>query len=199
MSTLLAETKVYDKPPGNKDPGDFALSYRYSDGTWFGWISCREVMQLRLQLTDTDFWFVCGRGNHLAVVEFMDFVERALCIPSPGTTFQTSPKNTDLIFVTPDRFWMADEMRKNALTMFLRAAMVYVFQTGAKSVRKALESYEYSKSTGPALERFLLGFTKYTGPPLVKHGEHSSHITMGWNQQFGLRNTAYVRNLLVSP
>lgn len=214
MARLLDTLKMFSQSHSQSSPGGFATDVLCNSSDWEGypiqfwpgWTHCREVFQLQFTLDQEGFWYFLKRGELDAVIEFMTYIERMLGITADQeTTFQQAGKERRkiesgrLFFVTPSPFWKADDMRKNMLTLFLRVARIYANQDGERSFIKAMEEYEYTNKTKPALERFFLGFTKYVGPDLEPVDDDSTYISMGWFQQFAGLDSIEVKSLLKLP
>ena len=80
----------------------------------------------------------------------------------------TNLKNAS--WFAPADFWRRNAMRRSLFTILLRNGREY--QPRNKNVEEALYSQYYTSSTRPAIERFLNGFTWYSGS------------SSGWYQQF---------------
>jgi hypothetical protein len=183
-------------------PGSFAIDcYHdegYYSGIWPGWQTCREVMQLFFRTHHPGIWFSFPPEELNDVVHFMSWVELTLAIPYRSEIYRSN--HDDIVYIGVSDWWRSCEMRKNAFTMFLRCARSYATLTGSdKNYKNALLSYPYSRNTMPAIERFLLGFTRYTGAIPQKVSPSSGHINQGWNATFNGKDMDFARSLLVSP
>jgi hypothetical protein len=155
-------------------------------------------MQLQFKKNDRGIWYSFSPDLLEGIIECMTWIERS--VRSGDTIFHKTNPARPFFFVEPSSFWKECEMRKNAFTMFLRVAHNYASQSPEeRNIRKAIRSYPYSRDTQPAIERFLFGFTRYTGKQPAPSSHTSTYVKEGWHNTFGLKDAAFVKELLKAP
>ena len=89
------------------------------------------------------------------------------------------------MWINPSQFWKGCKMRKQLLSILLRAGSKY--DPDKDNYEEALYTQEYIKGTKSAVMRFLFGFTEYT------------QNVCGWERAFRAKTDSEIRKLLVCP
>lgn len=200
MSVWLEEIAEHPYAPSCVSNSSFAPLLCKS-GSWVGWHTCREVFQTNYSLDDPGFWYYEDYDSKNRFIECMNLFETMLGI-GQRTTFQACQTPTrldrDLWWVVPSPFWKQTTMHINILTLFIRVAHM---ATSARYpshrwLGQDLHAYEYTSTTLYAVERFLMGFTKYVGPEIT----HNNHLVKdGWYSFFKGKTKEEVDKMLVRP
>lgn len=159
-----------------------------------GWFYvCREEFHRAFTVRCPDILFVHGAGRTRNVTTFIDQVELRLKLKHRTEGGPTQNARVSWFTVAP--FWMAQPMRRSLFTILLRAGRSYTMKV--RDFEDALYSDGYLRDTQEAVERFLAGYTYYTGR------------TAGWHRAFGAGEdwwgyrervtTEGIRRLLISP
>lgn len=182
-------------PPGI---GHFATDSECS----LSWEKCREQFSHKFTEVLHGFYFchVAGEGYNVAafiakteeIVGFDDFLHSY----APSKFCKTD--NDSVLWIEPSRFWSKCEMRRQLLTILLRAGMNYNPTTN--NYEEALWSKDkmgnnYAMETQLAVMRFLFGFTQYVNDTSVVGFNYKT----GWWTTFKDRPEQAIRKLLVRP
>lgn len=148
--------------------------------TRFSWETCREITQKSFDRKAlTGIWFGHHPGEAEPIREFLDWAERLVGTDPPTRIHRTNLETVMRVEMAP--FWLEDEMRVSVFTLLLRTSKYFAqLKDGERSVRKAIESYTHARDTRDAIELFLLGANKYTGPPFKAAWPGASHVEDGW-------------------
>ena len=133
------------------------------------WETCREQFHEFIGSCPIRVFLFCHHPNkRYAVAAFMDKVEQMVKAPTRTVIGPTQLAKVSYIRISP--WWMKDDMRKSLLTILLRVGQYYDPKVG--NFEQTLCATRYSRQTLPAIQRFLKGYTWYTGD------------VIGWNNQF---------------
>lgn len=156
------------------------------------WMYCREYFQDCSQGIRRMF-FVTKRNRGRNIASFIDRVEAKLSLRQ-RTQFGPTQRN-NIIWIKIAPWWTTSSMRRSLFTALLRAGNAY--NLTQDNFSDALYSIKYTAETKYAVERFLSGYTTYTG------------TVRGWFNQFryGSGSPLFprkpspkkVRELLVKP
>jgi len=154
------------------------------------WTLCREEFQKQVG-TDRKFLFSAPPKKHKAMAAFFYKLETDLKLPVKTLFGMTQHPN--VMWISVSKWWAESSMRRSLFTALLRASVKY--NRLSKNFREALYSEQYLDETQQAVERFLSGYTQYTGN------------IVGWYSQFndgggwvnGRPNDKQLRKLLVKP
>lgn len=131
------------------------------------WITCRDNFQAD-PMNIKKFLFVSGYNNGMNVIAFIDRVEVILGLSQ--ITLMGLTQRKDVIWIQPTSWWTKYAMRRSLFTILLRAGRGY--KRSKDNFNEALFSVIYTERTKYATERFLNGYTRYTGK------------VSGWYNQF---------------
>lgn len=177
------EPTLYIDTPYRPDPGSFCrpkdvINGRYRAGTWF---DCREVWHYEMRYCPL-FFYSHKNGKSGSIMEFIKKIEDKLGVPKShiGPT-----QRKTICWIEPSQWWINRAMRRSFYTILLRVGQEY--KPEKDNFEEALFSHIYTQSTRFAVERFLDGYTKYTGK------------VTGWYNQFCLKmpTTLEIESLLV--
>jgi len=176
--------RLYISTPYRPEAGSFA-KYKKFDGDKYKiiqWHYCRDIFHPQLYNLDLFFFSHDPNKGH-CVASFMEKIEYKLNIDSEyGPTQRKS-----IMWIRPSRWWTIRPMRRSLYTILLRCANNY--SPKKNNFEEALFSDPYANATKYAIERFLSGYTAYTG------------TKKGWLDQFYEtkidKNT--IDSLLVEP
>ena len=133
------------------------------------WSGCREQFHWSYDCRTTNDPYYYGhhkdRGNEIA--DLIYHLEEHLGIKDK-TVFAYTTKN-QILWIKPSPWWLELPMRHSFLTLALRAGLLWVTGT---SWRDILLSEGHLGQVRHATERFLKGYTEYTGN------------IRGWHRQF---------------
>lgn len=176
------------------------LSYEYpsgcffgiqSDGTVFNAYSCRESI-FRHTLTshnDRRLGFKCDPKPDIKVARaFFKILEDWLSLKERTVITPGSYRNT-LVFEFP-AFWSETELRRQMLTLFMRCGVCYF----RGDFRDAMNRYNLINAIQPAVDRFLLGYTRLN--PKFKFDLSMSYGAVG---MFNRKTAGQVETMLVKP
>ena len=199
MPQFLEERKMVKKsaygPPG---VGFFAADSEFS----LSWEKCREQFAHKFTEVLHGFYFchIPHEGFNVAsfiakteeIIGFADFLH------SYGPSKFCETDKADVIWIEPSRFWSSHDMRRQLLTIMLRAGMNY--NPSINNYEEALWEKDkmgnnYAAKTKAAITRFLFGFTNYVNDSSVVGFNYKT----GWVTTFEDRPEQAVRKLLVRP
>jgi len=123
-----------------------------------GFVYCREYFQDEACRVRR-FLFSHRSGCGENVAHFIKKVERRLNLIEHSKFYSTNRRTVTM--VRPNPWWMDTSMKKSLFTILVRAGSRY--EPDLDNFDSALFSIEYSSNTKYAVQRFLLGYTKYTG------------------------------------
>jgi len=166
MKTSIIERRGYTVvlPPDSQDMRVTAGSFSLIDHVYGrhvyanSFVYCREYFQdeacrVRRFLFSHRF----NKGDNVA--QFMRRVERRLNLDKYSQLYQTNRRT--ITMVRPNAWWMDTSMRKSLFTLLIRAGVHY--EPEIDNFESAIFSIDYTANTKYAVQRFLLGYTKYTG------------------------------------
>lgn len=109
-----------------------------------------------------------GSNTSYSIAIFIRMAEERIRGKGRWRRTQVGPTEyANISWIKLSQFWMNDKMRKSFFTILLRASRHFNSQADdlEKEFERALFSDDqgYFKNTKPAVERFMKGFTKYTG------------------------------------
>ena len=156
------------------------------------WYTCREQFHsYAVKNNVTDFYYTCDPDKQNDVAHFMYHIERWLKLENKSW-FKYTEKN-NILWVETEKWWTINQMRYQFFTICLRAALNWRRQNNS-DLRYTLLQCPYAGSTVEAVDRFLAGYTWYTG------------TVVGWDKQFAGRlnsnikpTTGELKRLLVLP
>lgn len=160
---------VYIDSPYRPEAGSFAKPNNF-DGERYKvvqWYYCRDLFHSRLYNCKL-FFFTHQTSKGRNIAEFMHKIESILGLKSVSEYGPTQRKA--VMWIKPSRWWTVKPMRRSLFTILLRAGNNY-FHT-KDNFQDALFSDPYSFGTRYAIERFMAGYTMYTGKK------------RGWYKQF---------------
>jgi hypothetical protein len=167
--------------PYRPGPGNFAkIKHIFQDGSIMPsqWQDCREIWHSENKNLKF-FFFSHPSGTGKNAARFMEKFEKKVDA-TPSRMGLTQRKT--ISWVEPSAWWQSS-MRRSLYTILLRSAPAY--KPNKDNFRQALYSNEYAEATEEAVERFLDGYTYYTGR------------TRGWYKQF--HKPKNLNKLLVKP
>lgn len=150
-------------------PGSFAklknkADNRHEVGQWY---YCRDIFHKYLHNLKL-FFFSHSTSKGRSIIAFMQKIEKKLQLKDLSEYGLTQRKT--IIWIKPSRWWTQKAMRRSLFTALLRTAENYSYSKD--NFEEALFSHLYTKGTRCAIERFLAGYTRYTGKK------------RGWYKQF---------------
>ena len=131
------------------------------------WYVCRDLFHGVLYNLKF-FFFSHDLGKGHCIAAFIKKVEEKLDI-QPRSEFGPTQRKT-IMWIKPSKWWTGRTMRRSLFTILLRCGDAY--NPNKDNFEKALFSYSYAKNTKIAINRFLAGYTDYTGKK------------RGWYKQF---------------
>lgn len=160
--------------------GWFGYMFLDDNGEWIPtvqWTHCRDIFQdvCNYSLTAKGMWYCHGRCAAVeSVCAFIERVEDRLDLRE-RSIFRKTPY-PEIVWSKPSPFWINDFVRRSFFTLCLRCGMRY------KRMRNNFdyciyEHYGISRSTRPAIKRFLNGYTVYPY-------EEPEFNTQGWQWIF---------------
>jgi hypothetical protein len=153
------------------------------------WDRCREEFAKRLSSTESGFYF-CGKiGQNEKIVHFLKKTETILDLKEFSAFSKTT--KPEIIWIYPSLFWMNCSLKRQLLTIFLRAGINYNIEVD--NYEEALWSPDimgktYAAETKLAICRFLYGYTEYKG-----------RIDGGWWGLFNSADIGFIKRVLVLP
>jgi hypothetical protein len=182
-------------PYGKPHAGYFA-----TDGSTISWEKCREEFAKKFTCGQAGLFFATREatpGDVLDIAAFLLKTEAIIDLPSLGlphsTFFRTD--NAKAIWVQPSAFWMVCEMRRQVLTIFLRAGLNYAVLKD--NYEDALWAEERARESKRAIMRFLFGYVRFI-PGDIAFGEQYA-VRVGWVTTFGHKDDDAIRKQLVLP
>lgn len=159
----------YIDTPYRPDPGSFAKFKSFKDDRYaIGiWHTCRELFHTHLSGLKL-FFYAHEVGKGACIAEFISKIENDLDV-KPRSKFGPTQRKT-IMWIEPSKWWINRAMRRSLFTLLLRTGSNY--QLSKDNFEEALYSHHYALDTRYAIERFLKGYTKYTGKK------------RGWHKQF---------------
>jgi hypothetical protein len=162
-------------------------------GNWFlrEWMFCRDHLQ-RHKINR----FIYATSDHKPVAAFIQKIEDQLKL---GERTQFGPTQVDLaMWIKPAKFWLEYAMRRSLFTALIRAGNNY--NRKEDNFEEALWSEDYLKDTKYAVQRFLNGYTRYTGKKSGWHNQFYANGTFEWDVTAPPPPTlAKINELLVRP
>jgi hypothetical protein len=172
-----SEALLYIDTPYRPEPGSFCKPKGTTGGRYIAgqWYECREIWHYELK--DLPLFFYSHiSGKTRAVAAFITKVENILDV-RPRSHIGPTQRKT-ICWVEPSSWWTRLAMRRSLFTILLRVAQHY--HTEEDNFRDALYSHHYTKNTRYAVERFLNGYTHYTGR---KRGWYNQFCILGPSAQ----------------
>lgn len=184
---------------GGPQIGYFALDSEY--GT-ISWDKCREQFAQRFCETTSGFFFCHNIDEGYRVAEFISKTEEILGFMdylhsyAPSTFCKTCRNN--VLWINVSRFWVTHEIRRQFLTILLRAGMGYDsarnnYEEALWAMRGFDQDRLYCQETKVAVMRFLFGFTEYIATDI-----QPTHRG-GWVEVFKNKDESNVRHMLGLP
>jgi hypothetical protein len=161
-----ALTALFYKPRDGSYAGISSISNNHIN-TPLGFYSCRESFHYRHKKLNG--FVMRSLAPITRIRSFIKRLEDKLKIPAVSRTQILPTLSPNFYTVIPAPWWNVYDVRRQFLTIALRLAKNYK----NRAFKKALYSHYYTKSTRPAVERFLKGYTKLQG------------VTHGWVSCFG--------------
>lgn len=163
---------------------DLNVGY-YSAIDPFSWESCRERFSSAMRKKSFKAFYIVhapANGEHIA--NFIFKTEEILNLPE-RTTYNKTTCN-QILRINMTDFWMSTYIRRSFFTILPRLGNFY--NTEKDNYEKILFAPTTSpahgwSTTGPAIRRFLYGFTSYDAPDPDYNGS-SSLETSGWCKLF---------------
>jgi hypothetical protein len=129
------------------------------------WTHCRDIFQdvSDYVIHQKGMWFYHNQKQGYNVCEFVDKVEERISSRrkiTKRTVFMRTPHD-NILWIQPGPFWVNEYVRRSFFTLCLRSGQWY--RRSKQDFDKAMYHYDIAKTTKPAVERFLEGFTYYTG------------------------------------
>jgi hypothetical protein len=157
--------------------GWFGYMQTDDDGLWLPvlqWTHCRDIFQdvSDSSLSLKGMWYCHGKCSSAeSVCAFIERVEAILDLREKSI-FRKTPY-PEILWIKPSPFWIHDFVRRSFFTLCLRCGMRY------KRMKDNFEycmyeHYQISRDTGPAIRRFLKGYTFYPY-------DDPEFNTMGWH------------------
>lgn len=209
MELVYTEKRVV-KPSafGPPEKGYFAIDDNQETTTWD---KCREQFAARFTETSRGF-FIChntNEGNRPAsfLVKTEQVIGIADCslksnerLHNHSTFAETDRAN--ILWVGPSLFWMTSEIKRQLLTIILRAGMNY--DPYKNNYEEALWMPDqignnYAAKTKIAVTRFLYGFTEYISDANMSPIWGNFNNKIGWVSVFENKSEEAIRARLVAP
>ena len=182
------QTIVIDRPSYNITTGSFARIKNVNPTTghaaYDSWGFCRDSFHSTPTLSHLMMWHGTGASY---IEEFVHEFEKKLghekLSKFENVKFDSSESLAKTVTaVIPASFWAKNSMRRALFTILLRAGMKY--NPEKKNFDACLEKSDYLINTKSALDRFMQGYTWYTGN------------AVGWVQQFSFITPKNVKKFL---
>lgn len=180
-------SKVVSQKKKRPDSGRFAIH-----SADLNWVSCREQFQKNLQEDLPGFYFSTEPDQNDRVAAFLAKTERIIELETESEFCKTNLNFA--LWVAPDKFWLKCKMRASLLTILLRCGNLYDLEKD--NYEEALFSHSYIQRTRSAVERFLFGFTDYTGDVTKVSG--TGLTSTGWVTVFSDKRQDMIRNALIA-
>lgn len=160
---------VYIDTPYRPEAGSFSKPKEESGGRYKvgQWYYCRDLFHGQLYNCDL-FFFSHNSAKGRSVAEFMQKIE-SMIGTDPVSEYGPTQRKA-IMWVKPSKWWTVRAMRRSFFTVLLRAGNGYSYTKD--NFEEALFSDPYTIGTKYAVERFLSGYTVYTGKK------------RGWYRQF---------------
>lgn len=146
--------------PYRPESGSFA-SHRAFDGDRYkivNWHYCRDIFHPQLYNLDL-FFFSHDTNKSYNIASFMERVERKANIDYFSEYGPTQRKS--IMWIRPSKWWTLKSMKRSLFTILLRCGNNY--NPRKRNFKEALLSDPYAAATEYAINRFLSGYTHYTG------------------------------------
>lgn len=148
------------------------------------WWGCREQFHTYVDPQRLgNYFFTHPPGQTDNIADFISYVENHFKIDRSNFMYTDKPT---LMWVEASPWWLESAMKHSFYTICLRAGMNW-YRDGKRRWDEVLHGHPYLAATRFATQRFLDGFTEYTGN------------IRGWRQQFEGKGEDTVSNLLVAP
>jgi hypothetical protein len=159
MRRKFGET-LHISTPYRPETGSFAKHKTFNGEKYkvLQWHYCRDIFHPQLYNLDLFFFSHDSNRGH-CVTAFMKKIEKKLDVDIPSE-FGPTQKNS-IMWIRPSRWWTIRSMRRSLFTILLRSANN--FSPSKNNFKEALLSDPYAMATSYAINRFLKGFTFYTG------------------------------------
>lgn len=205
MEPLYTENRVV-KPSafGPPEKGYFAVDDEQQS---VNWDKCREQFAARFTELSKGLFFCHNTDEGRRTASFLIKTEQVVGIADPNrskpfnySTFAETDR-ANILWVGPSCFWMEAEIKRQLLTVILRAGMNY--NPSKDDYEDALWKPDqlgnnYAAKTKAAISRFLYGFTDYV-PPNSSSAWGSFTNKVGWVTLFENKNEELIRERLVVP
>lgn len=203
MELIYTEKRVV-KPSafGPPEKGYFAVDDEQQAASWD---KCREQFAARFIESSKGLFFCHDTNEGCRTASFLIKTEQVIGIADRRRPFNYSmfaeTDRANILWVGPSYFWMGSEVRRQLLTVILRAGMNY--NPSKNDYEEALWKPDqlgnnYTAKTKAAISRFLYGFTDYV-PPDASSAWGSFTNKVGWVTLFENKSEEVVRTRLVVP
>lgn len=151
---------LYIDTPYKPETGSFSKSKgiengRHRVGTWY---YCRDLFHAQLYNLNLFFFSHEPTKGH-CIAAFIDRIEDMLDV-HPRSLFGPTQRKS-IMWIEPSRWWTVRSMRRSLYTILLRVGSKY--SLNKENFESALFSDPYTIDTKYAINRFLDGYTTYTG------------------------------------
>lgn len=165
MLTGIKELLPFVNSLYNPDAGNFGILLPNNGTIKVTWFGCRENFHKYMKGSGFYYGCVTGRGNQVA--KFIHLVEDYLGLVDKSV-FQATVRH-NIIWVDTYYWWLENQMKFQFFSICLRASLYWDENLPWLSV---LKNQVYAAPTLSAVDRFLSGYTHYTGN------------VAGWHKQF---------------
>lgn len=155
------------------------------------WRICREQFGGDFQANTVGFFYSHTIGHSERVAEFISLTEDILstAVKLERTVFR--PTNRPYAtWIEPGIFWKNCWIKRSLFTILLRCGEEY--DVNNNNYEDALFGEEHIRDTTIAVQRFLFGFTRFTG-------DNPNNNKIGWHSIFCNQKKENVLKLLVKP
>lgn len=146
------------------------------DGSWTAdeFVYCREIFQdFSGSLRRILFCHKPNKSRHIAA--FMGKIEDKLKLKN--RSFFGPTQRYNVMWIMPSQWWMDREIKRSLFTCLLRCGWSY--DPLRNNFYEALWSQQYTSETKYAVQRFLRGYTRYTGSHNYAYDQR-----IGWHDTF---------------
>jgi len=154
-------------------------------------VSCRDKLQsVPTELLKTGMFFSHPVGANFgkAVAAFIHKIETQKLTITEITFFKHTDQQ-DVLWLKPSPFWLENPIKRSLFSLLLRCG-IYYNTTNKDAFEVAINSQDYSRITKPAIDRFLSGYTIYSGVMPTTHID-------GWHFRFITQKIENLRKLLL--
>jgi hypothetical protein len=203
MELAYVKEKRVIKPSAFGPPviGSFALDAD-EDIPTISWDKCREQFATRFTENHKGLFFCHEVNESQRCASFLVKTEQIIDISSSHSVFGETNR-PDVTWIVPSFFWMSSDMRRQLLTILLRAGMSYdpIKDNYEEALWKPDKlGNDYAARTKSAVLRFLYGFTEFVPDKCVQStlwGTFNNKV--GWVNVFEGKDQQSVRKQLITP